>query len=125
MSKPAEPASKSTKGVDFWKFFKRGPINTVSLVPPLIACLLVVTWIVAKEKFFPTVPQFYNYAIIFIAVILTGSVGLIYIYRKEMPGPVSSVTIRGGCAVATGYLLLIFFWILGILGFIFALLESY
>lgn len=125
MSKSTEPISKSTKGADFWKFIKREPINTVSLVPPLIACLLVVMWIVAKEKFFPTVPQFYNYAIIFIAAMLIGSVGLIYIYRKEMPGPVSSVTIRGGCAVATGYALLLFFWILGILGFIFALLESY
>lgn len=125
MSKPTEQTTQSTKGGSgaFWEFIKHGPINTVSLFPPLIAFLLVIAWILAKENFFSTIPQLYNYAIVAIAAILMGSVGLIYIYRKEMPGPVSSVTIKGGCAVASGYALLIFFWTLGVLGFIYALLE--
>jgi hypothetical protein len=113
----------TTKCSDFWQFIKNGPINTVSLIPPLIACLLIAVWGLAKEWLFPVMPQLYNYAILSIATILAGSVGLIYIYRKEMPGPVSSSTVKGGWAVVTGFVLLLFFWSLGIAAFVFSLLE--
>jgi len=121
MSTPTKKRMKKYSG--FLDFVKTGPINTVSLIPTLTACLLVVIWVALKEKFFSAVPQIYNYAILYLASILIGSAGLIYIYRKEMPGPVSSITIRGRWATITGIVLVLFFWGLGIAGFVFALLE--
>jgi hypothetical protein len=123
MSKPVKQTIKSTKGANLWAFLKSGPISTLSLIPPLIACLLVITWAITKQKFFPSAPQIYNYAVLSVALVLVGFVGIIYIYRKEMPGPVPSVTIKGKLAVATGFALPLFFWILGIAGFVFALME--
>lgn len=121
MSKSSDRTSKPAKYTNIWAFIKNGQISSVSLLPTLAAILLVVVWTVLKECLFPAVPQFYNYAILSIAGILIGSVGIIYIYRKEMPGPVSSVTVKGGCAVISGLILVLFFWILSIVGFIFAL----
>ena len=121
MSNSSDTTSNSAKRISFWTFIKSGPISSVSLIPTFAAILLVVIWIVLKGRFFPLVPQLYNYTILSIAGLLIGSVGIIYIYRKEMPGPVSSVTVKGGCAVVSGLILVLFFWILSIAGFIFAL----
>lgn len=123
MSKSTDQNSKPTKRTDFWAFVKNGSIRTVSVIPPLVACLLGIIWVITKEKFFPAVPEIYNYAVLSVALILTGFVGIIYIYRREMPGPVSSVTIKGGCAVVAGIALVLFFWLLGIVGLVFALNE--
>jgi hypothetical protein len=103
-------------------FIKKGPILIVSLIPPLIVVILVLIWILMKGKFFQTLPEIYTDFFLLIMSLILGSVGVIYIYRKEMPGPVPSATIRGTWAVITGCILLLFFWLLGILGFISALL---
>jgi hypothetical protein len=114
--------SKKLPIPSFWNFIKTGSINTVSFVPLLLAIALVLLWVGVKNAL-GIKPEIFNYAILFIASMLLGSTGLIYIYRKEMPGPVSSVTIRGGCAVFAGYLMLVFFWALGIAGIAFAIME--
>lgn len=121
MSNNLLQGNKATKNSGFWTFIKSAPINTISLIPPLIACLIVVVWIVTKEKLFPAIPQIFNYLIMSIALLIVGSVGIIYIYRREIPGPVSSVTIKGRFAVVVGYVTLLFFWGLGIAGIVFAL----
>jgi hypothetical protein len=121
MSNFSEQTSNSKKRASFWTFIKSGHINSVSLIPTFAAILLVITWIVLKAQVFPSVPQFYNYALLSVAGMIMGLVGIIYIYRREMPGPVSSVTVKGGCAVVSGVLLLLFFWILSIALFVFAL----
>lgn len=109
--------------IKFWRFIKTGPINIVSLVPILIAVLLVVAWGIGKDMFFTNIPRIYNYIVLFIASILMGSVGLIYVYRKEMPGSTSGSTVKGGCAVISGIILLVFFWFLGIAGLVFSFFE--
>lgn len=105
-------------------FIKDRPINTVSFIPPLTAAFLVVTWAIIKDRFLPDSPQIYNYIVLSTASIIIGSVGLVYVYRKEMPGPISSTTIKGGVAIATGIALLLFFCGLGVLGLILAILEN-
>jgi hypothetical protein len=123
MSRPTNKISNPTKFGRFWLYIKNGPIQVVSLIPMAIAALLIVLWIVIKEKFFLSAPQSYNYVVLSVAAISMGFVGLIYIYRKEMPGPVYSTTVKGGCAVISGLALILFFWVLGIAEFVFALLE--
>jgi hypothetical protein len=106
----------------FWDFIRTGPINTVSFIPLLLAIALVLIWIGLKNALL-IIPQIYNYFILCTASMLLGSTGLIYIYRREMPGPVSSVTIKGSCAVIIGLIFLIFFWFLGLAGFVLAIFE--
>jgi hypothetical protein len=108
----------------FWVFIKSGPIVIVSFIPPLISFILIFIWGFIRERYIPTTPQTYNYICLAISAIVTSFVGLVYIFRKEMPGPVSSITIRGGCAVATGLVLVLFFWILGIAIVVYTLLGS-
>jgi len=123
MSKLPEETSSRRLINRFWDFIKYGSINTVTLIPPLTAMLIVVAWGIIKENFFRSSPQIYNSIVIGLAAMLIGLDGVIYIYRKEMPGPVSSVTVKGGCAIVSGYILLLFFWILGILGIVFEVME--
>lgn len=123
MSNDLDPRKNNTTRFDFWLFIKNGSISTLSLFPPITGGLLVFIWAIAKSQYFPAIPQIYNYIIVSVASIIVGTLGLIYVYRKEMPGPVSSVTIKGGFAVVVGYITLFFFWSMGIAGIIFALTE--
>lgn len=103
-------------------FIEERPIGTISFVPPLIAGCFVVIWGVIKNRLLPESPQVYNFVVLSIASIVISLVGLVYLYRKEMPGPISGTTIKGGVAIISGIVLFLFFCGLGIAGILFALL---
>lgn len=104
----------SNKVSRFMQFLKYGSISTLSFIAPLLAFLIVAIYVVVKLNFLPALPKILNDLILLIAALLMGSVGLIYIYRKEMPGLTSSTTIKGKLAVISGLLLIVFFWGLGL-----------
>jgi hypothetical protein len=99
----------------FFHFLKYGSISTLALIPTLMAGIIVAIFVVIKANFSPALPKILNAVVIFLASLLIGSVGAIYIYRKEMPGPISSTTVKGAFAIFSGWLLIIFFWGLGLL----------
>jgi len=102
-------------------FIEERPISTISLIPPLIAGFLVVIWGVVKNRFLPEFPQVYSFIVLSTASIIISLVGLVYLYRKEMPGPTSSTTIKGGVAILSGIVLFLFFCGLGLVGILFAI----
>lgn len=106
----------------FLSFLMTGPINTVSLIPVLFGVLILIFWVIVKKQIYPTSPPIYNYFVLMVFSIIIGFVGIIYILRKEMPGPLSSIVIRGKLAVIVGILLVMFFWILGVFSFVSALM---
>jgi hypothetical protein len=122
MLKPDHSNSSPKKESAFWAFFMKSPIDIVSGIPLVVAIVLVVSWGLIKEQFLPDVPQMYNFFVIAFASIIMGCIGIIYIVRKEMPGPVAGKTIKGNCAVISGLILAAFFGILGSIVFILTLL---
>jgi hypothetical protein len=107
----------------FLKYMITGPIILVSIIPSTFGFLTLFFLGWCKEQFFPTLPRSYNFLILMIFFVIVGSTGIFYIVRKEMPGPLSSMVIRGKPAIIGGISLVLFFWGLGIFLFVSALIK--
>ena len=106
------------------KFVRTGSIHIVSFVPTLIGLFFIVGWFLIRVDLMKTAPQFLNYLALAIWGLLTGCSGLVYISRKEMPGPVGS-TLKGLYPRIIGFLLLGFFWSISLGLIILALREDH
>lgn len=102
-------------------FLKNGSVRAVSSVPILLAIFLLAIWVLLRRTLLIEVQTIYNYLILSIACFLVGATGIVYIYKREMPGYTSSTTIKGVWAVISGLIIIIFPWALGILIMVFAL----
>ena len=96
-------------------FFKNSSVRVLSAIPVILAILLLSIWVVLRSSLIKEIPSSYNYIVLSIASLLTGVTGIVYIYKKEMPGFTSSTTIKGEWAILSGVITVIF---LGGLGFL-------
>jgi hypothetical protein len=95
------------------EFIKFGPINLVAFTFSVLGICWVVSWILIRNLLAIKLPDIFESVIVSIGSVAFGAIGLVYIYRREMPGPTASTTIKGWFAVIVGVLLLLFFCGLG------------
>ena len=95
-------------------FIKFGPINLVAFIISALGISWVVSWILIRNLMAIKLPDLFESVMVSIGSVAFGAIGLVYIYRKEMPGLTASTTIKGWFAVIVGVLLLLFFCGLGL-----------
>jgi uncharacterized membrane protein YozB (DUF420 family) len=100
----------------FFQFMENKSVRTISAIPMSAAIILVAGWIIISQNNSIKTNPIWNTTILFAAFFLLGTIGVVYIYKKEMPGLISSETIKGGWAIISGILLIVFFWGIAILG---------
>ncbi|MBN8580622.1 MAG: hypothetical protein J0L96_08115 [Anaerolineae bacterium] len=88
----------------------------------ILAIILMAGWVII-DPINPLQDPIWSALVLFIVSFLIGMIGIVYIYKKEMPGVVSSQTIRGRWAIFSGILLIVVFWGVGFLGLYFNILE--
>lgn len=105
-------------------FLENNSIKTISGIPILIASLVLIGWVILKQSGFVADGKTLDAIILFAAIFLIGFTGVLYIYKKEMPGVISSQTIKGWWAVFSGILLITFFWGVAIISLILSIMEQ-
>lgn len=100
----------------FFQFMENKSVRTISAIPMTAAIFLVAGWVIISQNNSIKANPILNMTILFSAFFLLGTIGVVYIYKKEMPGLTSSETIKGSWAIISGILLIVFFWGIAILG---------
>jgi len=94
----------------FASFVEKNSIQNISGIPLLIALIIVMGWVILKQINLVVKDTIWDAIILSIAAFSIGFTGILYIYKKEMPGIIASQTIKGWWAVFSGILLVVFFW---------------
>lgn len=97
-------------------------IQKLEGIVTLLAIILFGCWLGVSDRIFGgQAPQIYNYLVILFCAFLLGFSGFFQVVKKEMPW--MGRTIKGSLAVISGYVLMISFWGVGLLGLYFVLTE--
>ena len=96
--------------------------SNLSTILMVLVGILMAGWVII-DPVNPLQDPVWDAVVLFVISFLIGMIGIVYVYKKEMPGLVSSQTIRGAWAIFSGILLIVVFWGVGFLGLYFSILE--
>lgn len=105
-------------------FINKRSVRVVTGIPIVVAVFLVSGWVIAVQNNFVDSGTAWSSTILFISTFFIGLTGFVYIYKKEMPGLISSQTIKGGWAVFSGILLVVFFWGIALFALFLSVIEQ-
>lgn len=107
----------------FLQLIKNTNIHKLEGIVTLLAIILLIFWFGISDMFFDGLaPQTYNYFGLLLCAFILGFSGFFQVVKKEMPW-VMGKTIKGNLAMISGYVLMISFWGVGVLGLYFMLSE--
>lgn len=108
---------------EFLQLIKSTNIHKLEAIATLLTVILLIVWFGISDMLFDgLVPQTYNYLGLLLCTFVLGFSGFFQVVKKEMPW-VMGKTIKGNLAVVSGYVLMISFWGVGLLGLYFVISE--